>query len=140
MEHDEGPVQRLTEPECWQLLAASPLGRIATHVHDVIDIFPVNYYADGASILFRTAPGSKLVELTINDQIAFETDGYDEWAGWSVIIKGTARALEHQAEIDAADDLPLHPWIPTLKPVYVRITPTHISGIRFERAPEPERS
>ena len=31
------------------------------------------------------------------------------------------------------------PWIPTLKYVYVRITPTLITGRRFERLPEPER-
>lgn len=139
MKRNDGPVRALTTEECWEFLAANSLGRIATHVRDVLDIFPVNFYADGSSILFRTAPGSKLVELTINDQVAFEVDGYDDRIGWSVVVKGTARALEKQSEIDAADTLPLHPWIPTLKHVFVRITPGRISGVRFLREPEPER-
>ncbi|GAB3120790.1 pyridoxamine 5'-phosphate oxidase family protein [Glaciibacter psychrotolerans] len=138
MEHDEGPVHTLTEAECWDFLTANSLGRIATHVHDVVDIVPVNFYADGSSILFRTAPGSKLLELTINDNVAFEIDGYDDQMGWGVVVKGTAHALDKQSDIAAAEASPLHPWIPTLKQVYVRITPTHITGMRFERGPEPE--
>lgn len=137
MEPEAGSVHVLTTEECWEFLAANSLGRIATQVHDVLDIFPVNFYSDGSSILFRTAPGSKLLELTINDQVAFEVDGYDELIGWSVVVKGTAKAVEKQSEIDAANNLPLHPWIPTLKRVFVRITPSRVSGVSFQRGPEP---
>lgn len=138
MERDEGPVHTLSTEECWDLLTANSLGRLATNVHDVVDIVPVNFYADGSSLLFRTAPGSKLLELTINDRVAFEIDGYDDPIGWSVVVKGTAHALEKQSEIAAAEAAPLQPWIPTLKQVFVRIVPTEIQGRRFERGPEPE--
>ena len=139
MEHVEGPIHAMSAEESWEFLAKNSLGRIVTNVHDVVDIFPVNYYADGSSLLFRTAPGSKLLELTINDQVIFEVDGFDEFMGWSVVIRGTARAIDSQEEIFAANETPLQPWIPTLKHIFVRITPEHLNGVRFDRGPEPER-
>jgi uncharacterized protein len=54
------------------------------------------------------------------------------------VAKGTARALDRQSEVDQAETLPLNSWIPTLKSVYVRITPQSFTGRRFERGPEPE--
>lgn len=138
MRREEGPIERLSEEECWKLLRTQTVGRIATTAGGVLDIFPVNYYSDGASVLFRTAPGDKLVELTINENVTFEVDGYTEPVAWSVVAKGTARALDRQSEVDQAETLPLNSWIPTLKSVYVRITPQSITGRRFERGPEPE--
>lgn len=104
----------------------------------MLDIFPVNYRADGTSILFRTAPGDKLTELTINENVTFEVDAYTDPIAWSVIAKGTAHALDRQSDVDQAEKLPLNSWIPTLKSVYVRITPQDLTGRRFERVPEPE--
>lgn len=135
----EGPVLQLSEEECWALLEQNSLARLALTAGGEIDIFPVNYYADGETLLLRTAPGTKLVELTVNSRVAVEVDGYTDEEAWSVVLKGTARRLELQSEIDYADEQPLVPWIPTLKYVYVRITPTLITGRRFERLPEPER-
>ncbi|HAM27074.1 MAG TPA: pyridoxamine 5'-phosphate oxidase [Microbacteriaceae bacterium] len=135
----QGPVRLLTEAESWELLDGSTFGRLAVSVANQPEIFPINYYADGDTILFRTSEGTKLLELTINSSVALETDAYtDEWA-WSVIVKGHAKAIENQEDIFEADQLPLTPWIPTLKYIYVRITPTEITGRRFLRAPEPER-
>lgn len=135
----ESPVATLDPAESWALLGSSSFGRLALSVNNSPEIFPVNYYADGSSILFRTAEGTKLLELTINSSVAFESDSYTDDDAWSVVVKGTARALEHQAEIFAADETPLTPWIPTLKFVYVRILPTEITGRRFARGPEPAR-
>ncbi len=135
----EGSVVELGEDENWQLLRQSSLGRLALSASGEIDIFPVNYYADGETLLLRTAPGTKLLELTVNSRVAVEIDGFTDEEAWSVVVKGIAHRLERQAEIDEADEAPLVPWIPTLKYIYVRITPTTISGRRFERAPEPER-
>jgi len=54
-------------------------------------------------------------------------------------VKGTASILDKQADIDAADQLPLRPLIPTLKYIYVEITPTDMQGRRFQLGPEPDR-
>jgi nitroimidazol reductase NimA-like FMN-containing flavoprotein (pyridoxamine 5'-phosphate oxidase superfamily) len=138
-ESPRGPVDDLSEAEAWALLDGATFGRLAVSVADQPEIFPVNFFADGRSILFRTAEGTKLLELTINSAVAFESDSHTEEEAWSVVVKGHATALERQEEIFAADQLPLTPWIPTLKYVYVRITPTEISGRRFVRSPEPDR-
>lgn len=139
MDNTDDVVELLDAAACWSLLRSGEIGRVATAVRGQVEIFPVNYYADGTMILFRTAPGTKLLELTINDKVAFETDGFSDTEAWSVVAKGPAAIIEHESEIDVLDRLPLHPWIPTLKYEYVRIVPTEISGRRFPRGPEPER-
>jgi nitroimidazol reductase NimA-like FMN-containing flavoprotein (pyridoxamine 5'-phosphate oxidase superfamily) len=133
------PVWALSEDECWNLLARGELGRLAVTVQGEPDIFPVNYVTDGARVLFRTAPGSKLAELSVNPRVAFEVDEHDDRSAASVVVKGVATRLELQREIDEADALPLAPWIPTLKYRWVRISPTSITGRRFERGREPDR-
>jgi nitroimidazol reductase NimA-like FMN-containing flavoprotein (pyridoxamine 5'-phosphate oxidase superfamily) len=135
----DSPVSQLSDEACWDLLKENTLGRLAVSAGGEIDIFPINYYADGHTILFRTAPGTKLVELTVNSNIAFEVDNYTDADARSVVVKGTARWLDTRAEIDEADKAPLTPWIPTLKYIFVRITPTSMSGRHFVRGPEPER-
>ena len=136
---NDAPVFTLDEDDCWNLLERHQLGRIAVTLQGQADIFPVNYVTDGGRILFRTAPGSKLAELAVNPRVAFEVDEHDEDAAASVVVKGVAERIELQREIDQADELPLTPWIPTLKYRWVRIVPMSITGRRFPRGPEPDR-
>jgi nitroimidazol reductase NimA-like FMN-containing flavoprotein (pyridoxamine 5'-phosphate oxidase superfamily) len=133
------PIAVLTEHESWELLSHNSLGRLAMSVAGSIDIFPVNYVVVDGGILLRTAPGTKLFELAIAPIVALEVDGHTDHEAWSVVVKGHPRRLELQNEIDIADALPLAPWIPTLKYIYVRITVNEITGRRFVRGPEPER-
>jgi nitroimidazol reductase NimA-like FMN-containing flavoprotein (pyridoxamine 5'-phosphate oxidase superfamily) len=134
-----GEVRELSAEECRELLRSHELGRLAISAGGEIDIFPVNYLAEPDSILIRTAPGTKLLELVIAQEVAFEIDGYTDDDAWSVVLKGPAHRLEHRSEIDEADTEPLTPWIPTLKYEYVRITADSLSGRQFRRGPEPER-
>ena len=136
---ENNPVVALTDAECWGFLKSQQLGRLVTHAAGVLDIFPVNYVVDGESLVFRTAEGSKLVELTVNDEVLFEVDDYSDTAACSVVVRGHARRLDTSAEVEHADTLPLQPWIPTLKYNYVRITPASLSGRAFERGEEPDR-
>ena len=119
------PVVALSDEQCWERLRGQELGRLVTHVGDVLDIFPVNYVVDGESVLFRTAQGSKLFELTVNDEVLFEVDDHTDTDAWSVIVR--------------ADGLGLRPWIPTLKYTYVRVEAGSLSGRAFQRSPEPDR-
>jgi len=143
MEDDDtrpaGPLAVLTDDECWTRIATQDLGRLVTRVGDVIDIFPVNFVVDGATIVFRTAEGSKLVELTVHDEVLFEVDDHTDADAWSVVVRGHARRLVTSEEVAEADRLPLRPWLPTLKYNYVRIEPTSLSGRAFHRGPEPDR-
>ena len=54
-----------------------------------------------------------------------------------MVVKGTARVLEKQAEIFAAEAIGLRSWIPTVKTVFVRIVPTEVTGRRFQFGQNP---
>lgn len=139
MDQSSDAVVPLTEQQCWDRLAEQELGRLVTRVGDVMDIYPVNYTVDGESIVFRTAEGSKLTEVTINDEVLFEADEYTDTDAWSVVVRGHAARLATAEEVAAADLLPLKPWIPTIKYNYVRVTATSLSGRDFRRGEEPDR-
>ena len=136
---EESPIERLGEDECWALLAGNDLARLALRRGDGVDIFPVNYTVNDRRIFFRSAPGSKLVDLTRDPAVAFEIDGAEGRVWWSVVVRGRAHPLETSAEVERADGLALKPWIPTLKYVFVRIEPDSLSGRSFHRGPEPDR-
>ncbi|WP_157875135.1 pyridoxamine 5'-phosphate oxidase family protein [Arthrobacter sp. PAMC 25486] len=139
MTTDEQPGRDMASDDAWRFLEHTRFGRLALSVANEPDIFPINYLAHDGKLLIRTNPGTKLAELTINDTVAFEIDGLAENEAWSVVLKGTARVLESQTEIDAASELPLAPWLKTLKYTFVEITPSSVRGIRFELGTEPER-
>lgn len=137
---EDSPITELDEERCWALLAANSMGRLAAAAAGEVDIFPLNYVVDGRTLVFRTAPGTKLVELTIHSNVALEIDGYSEVEAWSVVVKGRATVIDARVEQEAVERLPLAPWIPTAKHVFVRITPNEVSGRRFIRGPEPDRA
>lgn len=124
----------LSEAECWQLLHRSGLGRLATAATARADIFPVNYLVHDGAILVRTAPGTKLDQLSAAPEVAFETDGHDSERYWSVVVRGHARHLEDQAEIIRSGALELVSWLPTEKNDFIRIEPTSVVGRTIERA------
>jgi nitroimidazol reductase NimA-like FMN-containing flavoprotein (pyridoxamine 5'-phosphate oxidase superfamily) len=126
-------VETLDERECWELLELAPMGRIALAAGGELDIFPLNFAVHAGCLWFRTAPGTKLVELTVHPEVAIEIDGWDEGEAYSVVVKGIAERLEHGAEIDEAERLGLKPWIPTPKTRWVRVRPRVVSGRRFRR-------
>jgi uncharacterized protein len=123
----------LEEDECWRLLRAAPVGRLAADVAGEPEIFPVNFVVDGRDLVFRTAEGTKLAAITVASRVAFEVDGYAPDAGeaWSVVVKGQAERLDHFPEIYAAEDLPLFPWHAGPKQWFVRIHATRVTGRKF---------
>lgn len=139
MSEATNPVSVLSDDRSWAVLAGSRLGRLVTVVDRHAEIFPINYVVDGRSLVFRTAEGSKLFTLTINGNVAFEVDGWDGNGGWSVICRGTAAEVKDPSEIRRLEELPLNPWVPTVKTHWVRITPSEISGRVFTFGPEPDR-
>jgi nitroimidazol reductase NimA-like FMN-containing flavoprotein (pyridoxamine 5'-phosphate oxidase superfamily) len=120
--------------ECLQLLAHERLGRVAV-VPDGVrpTVLPVNYVLDGESIVFRTAPGSKLTSALRNGHVAFEIDGADPMAhtGWSVIVTGHAEEVTETDELERMNGLPLRPWAEGEKSHFIRIPTTEVSGRRI---------
>ena len=129
----DSPVTQLDDDEAWELLGRHEVGRLATTAGGVLDIFPITYVVDGKTLVFRTGPGTKLIELTINDHVVFEIDHYDEVEGYSVVVHGVAEQLEQMAELDRVQTLPLLSLFPTDRPRFVRIFPQRISARRFRR-------
>lgn len=130
----DNPVTELSEDDAWDLLASRIVGRLATTAGGVLDIYPITYVIDNRTIVFRTGPGTKLIELTINDQVVFEIDHFDDVEGWSVIVHGTAEQLDTMADLDQAKTLDLQSLFKTERPRYVRIHPNRVSARRFQRA------
>lgn len=141
MSENTDVIQNLSDEESLELLATKTFGRLVVRRKDDMDLFPLNYLVHEGEIYFRTAEGSKLFSLTLNNDVLFEADNVDgdSQEAWSVVVKGTARTLSSNAEIEAADQLPLKPWLPTLKYNYVVVSPNEISGRKFPLGDEPER-
>ena len=122
----------LDEAECWELLRRHEFGRLAFHLAEEVHIAPINYAVDGDTLLFRTAEGSKLLAVVMNEDVAFEIDEYDERSARSVIVKGRARLLPED-EAHRSENIPLRPWVdPDTKYNVVEIVPTKISGRQFD--------
>lgn len=130
-------IEELTVEDCWKLLEKDGVGRLATAAIDrttgnvTPDIFPINFHVFERRILFRTAPGSKLIDLTAQPAVAFQTDGRHGRKHWSVVARGIARRMMFDSDIQASGILDLESTLPTQKWNYVRIEVDTITGIRF---------
>ena len=121
----------LDEHQCWELLRSQEVGRLAVAITNHPDIFPVNYVVDHATVVFRTAEGTKLAAAVLGESVAFEIDGETNGAAWSVVVKGQAVEIERMQELFDAVELPLYPWHAAPKHRYVRILPEMVTGRRF---------
>lgn len=131
-----GSLEELTVDECWALLHAGSVGRLAVAIDNRPDIFPVNYLVDDGTIVIRTAPGLKLAASTLGRGVAFEVDDLDEVenTGSSVVIHGLATEVEGIEQILEAGDLGVQPWADGQKDRFIRIEPAEVTGRRISRA------
>jgi nitroimidazol reductase NimA-like FMN-containing flavoprotein (pyridoxamine 5'-phosphate oxidase superfamily) len=121
----------LDEHQCWELLRSQEVGRLAVAIANRPDIFPINYVVDHASVVFRTAEGTKLASAVLGESVAFEIDGEADGEAWSVVVKGPALEIERMYELFDALELPLYPWHAAPKHRFVRILPERVTGRRF---------
>ncbi|MFI2105201.1 pyridoxamine 5'-phosphate oxidase family protein [Isoptericola sp. NPDC019693] len=121
----------LTEEESWELLAGQKIGRLATSVAGEPEIFPVSFEVSGERIFLRTKPGTKLAEVTISPRVAFEADEIGDDAAWSVVVKGRAQVLEREEDLAEARGTGLVSYLEDGKTVWIRITPSDVSGRRL---------
>lgn len=134
-------LEHLEAEECWSLLRRQEVGRLALAVGNGVEIFPVNHLVDEKRVLFRTAPGTKLVESARGRTVAFEVDDWSEESAWSVVVHGRAEELDHPSALRHAQRTGLESWAPDEKTHYVQIVPERITGRRFHRAhEEPKES
>lgn len=135
MSEEHQPMRILSEAECWSRLSDKEFGRMAYHLADEVHIAPVNYAVQDGHVVFRTAEGSKLLGVVMNEDVAFEIDEIhdDEENAWSVIARGQAHILEGH-EASETDNLRLRPWVSEEKFNVVSIRVDEISGREFHLA------
>jgi uncharacterized protein len=125
-------LEGLTPRECIQLARTCALGRLAVVVDGQPLVFPVNFAFDGYAVVLRTDEGTKLHGAR-EGWVAFECDDIDRTyhTGWSVMITGRAEQVTEPAEVARLERLPLGPWCPGPKSVWLRIRPRTITGRRI---------
>jgi nitroimidazol reductase NimA-like FMN-containing flavoprotein (pyridoxamine 5'-phosphate oxidase superfamily) len=132
----ERALRTLSPAECYGLLEAGGIGRVGFASADGIMMLPVNFAVSGKAIIFRTAPDT-LLAVYADRRVGFEADHLDQAHrdGWSVLVQGHARTVTDEREVKRLEDRThLEPWAGGARDVYVRITPTRISGRCIEPA------
>ncbi len=123
----------LDREECEALLRTQRVGRVGVCTHRPL-VLPVVYALLDSDVVFRTAPGEKLIAAALNRTVAFEVDEYDLSArtGWSVIVVGTAEEVVAPEELTRVRALDLHPWAGEVRDRFVRIRAEEMSGRRVD--------
>jgi nitroimidazol reductase NimA-like FMN-containing flavoprotein (pyridoxamine 5'-phosphate oxidase superfamily) len=126
----------LDEQQCQELLGSRNVGRVAFSVDAAPEIFPVNYVANGSTVVFRTAGDTRL-HRSVKQRVAFEVDDWDESAGlaWSVVIKGIAEEITQGIDPVATALLRTEvvPLAPGAREHWMAVYPSEITGRRFRR-------
>jgi uncharacterized protein len=135
---DEG-LELLTEDQARGLLATGEIGRVGITIGALPAIFPVNYRLIDGSIVFRTAPGSKMSAAAEGAVVAFEVDDYQlaDRSGWSVLAVGRAEVIHDLVMASKLRDAQLEPLADGSRTAIVRIEPTFLSGRRIVHDPPP---
>ena len=130
---DAQALRTLSPVECFDLLEPGGIGRVAFTSAGEIMMLPVNFALTGKSIVFRTAPDT-LLAAHADARVSFETDRLDDarHEGWSVLVHGHAHKVIGERDVQRIEDgTRLQPWAAGARDVYVRISPSRISGRRI---------
>jgi transcriptional regulator with XRE-family HTH domain len=124
----------LTETECRALIAPGGVGRfLFVQAGRGPVAIPVNFKMDGADVVFRTSGDSVTADGVHEQSVSFDVDHLDAALseGWSVLLTGRARIVTDADEVSRAQALGLEPWAGGDRDLYVRLTPTEITGRRI---------
>jgi hypothetical protein len=148
-EGDPGPsptiwdpeVERLSEADCWRLISAGGVGRLAYSGRFGLAVLPVSYKLDEGSLVFRITLGSPTDEdLRTGIQgaeyrVAIEIDdvSQDAQEGWFVFIQGAAHHLDSDDDGTSVAVPRVQPSAGGTREHFLSITPTLITGRRLRR-------
>jgi nitroimidazol reductase NimA-like FMN-containing flavoprotein (pyridoxamine 5'-phosphate oxidase superfamily) len=124
--------------ECVAALESQRVGRVGLPVLDHPLVLPVVYALLDGDVVFRTAPGEKLIAAALNRSVAFEIDEYDveSRTGWSVNVIGTIEEILDRRELEQVRALDLPCWAGELRDRYVRIRIRAMTGRAIENVEE----
>ena len=126
----------LARDECESLLGSQRIGRVGLATPTPL-VLPVQYAMFDGDVVFRTAPGEKLIAAVMGRTVAFEVDDFDVSAmtGWSVVVIGHAEEVVDRKELAGMRELDLHPWAGEARDRFVRIRVDELSGRQIDPAP-----
>lgn len=130
---DDGPadVEELAPAQSLALLGVDGIGRLGVRAGTGVDIYPVNYHVHEGDLYFKSGPGTKVIRLVEEPEVAFEADGGDGSLVWSVVVKGVVVRLDDDAEILASGIIDSPTARASEKLNYLRLRPEQITGRRF---------
>lgn len=121
---------------CWELLAGSPIGRVAfVDAGDPV-VFPVTHAVVGRRVVFLSEVGTKLAAASENRHVAFEVDAWDpaHRSGWSVLVRGVADVVYEDSAVAELESLRLEPWADGVQQgTWIQIRPDEVTGRRLHR-------
>ena len=118
------------------MFATVPFGRVIHTDRALPTCTPVNFTVFGSSVVFRTAPHSRLAVSTNDVVVAFQADDIDPVArtGWSVLVTGMAGAVRDVPTLLRLEQLGLASWAEGDRSHWVRISMTEVAGRRLQPA------
>lgn len=127
---DDLGLVRMTEDDCWRFLDQHHLGRVAIIEYGRPLVFPVNYGLDGRRVVFRSAPGTKLITASLGGPATFEIDEADLLfeSGSSVMVHGHLREITDPRDRARLLELPIRSWAPGLRDHFLYIEAERVSG------------
>jgi transcriptional regulator with XRE-family HTH domain len=119
----------LSEAECLAFLGTGGVGLFLFGADRGPVAVPVNYLMLGADIVFRTGEATSLAAAA-RQLVSFEVDHLDDALreGWSVLVSGHAHVVSDAAELAEVTALGIAPWSGGIKPTYIRIAATTLTG------------
>jgi hypothetical protein len=140
-------LEPLGEPECWELLSGGDgIGRVGFSGRFGPMILPINFQVRDKAVYFRVAqhgPTGEDLRTGIahaDYRIAFEADQFDlaSRRGWSVLMQGDVHPMETEEERASVAGICVESWVSGPRELFLRITPTHLSGHRIGHQPGAE--
>lgn len=131
----ERPTANLVELDrarCLELIGLGGIGRVVfVDVRGPVAL-PVSYAVVDGDIVFRTERSTSIALGSQGHHISFEVDHIDDRfeKGWSVLVSGTGRPVEHSGELERA--LPARAGASSERENYVRLVPELITGRQLQ--------
>ncbi|GGU36329.1 pyridoxamine 5'-phosphate oxidase family protein [Nocardioides albus] len=125
-----GHLAEIDRDECLELLGRSEVGRVGLGEPAGPLVLPVNHVMVGEGIVFRTVPRTAIADHVGAGRLSYQVDelGSCMSSGWSVLARGTADFVDGPWLEE--HDIEPEPWTDVRRTLFVRITPTQITGRR----------
>lgn len=130
-EEVRGHLVDLSDDECWQVLGAGAVGRIAWIRADRPFVIPVNYIVEGSTIHIHSAAYSALVQEVDDSQVAFQVDDIDASTRSGSTVTAQGRAEIRYAGPRAPQGPAVDVWPAGAKAATIVIDVLEVSGRRL---------